>query len=244
MDEFKVTIDQFSGPLDLMLHLIREKKLDLFDLDMNVLTDQYIAYLNSMQEMHLEIAGEYLAELASLIEYKSRKMIPGNEAELEEEEDPKQKLVKRLLEYQQYKEVSRQFEELYEDRQTKISRPVLEEADQWMKENEDGHVTGTPYDLVKAMRKLLYRMQIETPKERSFEVKEISIEDRELEVRAKLDSLPDTFSFERLLEDCTGNPQKAIATFIAVLDLARQHILVFTVDEEETIWFSRGTMQS
>ena len=68
MNEFKVTIDQFSGPLDLMLHLIREKKLDLFDLDMNVLTDQYIAYLNSMQEMHLEVAGEYLAELASLIE--------------------------------------------------------------------------------------------------------------------------------------------------------------------------------
>ena len=177
-----------------MLHLIREKKLDLFDLDVNVLTDQYIAYLNSMQEMHLEVAGEYLAELASLIEYKSRKMIPGNEAELEEEEDPKQKLVKRLLEYQQYKEVSRQFEEMYEDRQTKISRPVLEEADQWMKESDEGHVTGTPYDLVKAMRKLLYRMQIETPKERSFEVKEISIEDRELEVRAKLDSLPDDIS--------------------------------------------------
>lgn len=235
-----MTIDQFSGPLDLMLHLIREKKLDLFDLDMNVLTDQYIAYLNSMQEMHLEIAGEYLAELASLIEYKSRKMIPGNEEELEEEEDPKQKLVKRLLEYQQYKEVSRQFEEMYEDRQTKISRPVLEEADQWMKESEEGHVTGTPYDLVKAMRKLLYRMQIETPKERSFEVKEISIEDRELEVRAKLDHLPDTFAFESLLEDCIGNPQKAIATFIAVLDLARQHILFFTVDEQETIWFSRG----
>lgn len=235
-----MTIDQFSGPLDLMLHLIREKKLYLFDLDMNVLTDQYIAYLNSMQEMHLEIAGEYLAELASLIEYKSRKMIPGNEEELEEEEDPKQKLVKRLLEYQQYKEVSRQFEEMYEDRQTKISRPVLEEADQWMKESEEGHVTGTPYDLVKAMRKLLYRMQIEIPKERSFEVKEISIEDRELEVRAKLDHLPDTFAFESLLEDCIGNPQKAIATFIAVLDLARQHILFFTVDEQETIWFSRG----
>ena len=72
MDEFKVMIDQFEGPLDLMLHLIKEKQLDLENLDMNVLTDQYIAYLNSMTRMHLEIAGEYLSELAQLIEYKSK----------------------------------------------------------------------------------------------------------------------------------------------------------------------------
>ena len=71
MNEFKVTIDTFDGPLDLMLHLIKEKQLDLMNLDMNVLTDQYIAYLNQMENLHLEIASEYLSELATLIEYKS-----------------------------------------------------------------------------------------------------------------------------------------------------------------------------
>ncbi len=70
MNEFKVTIDTFDGPLDLMLHLIKEKQLDLMNLDMNVLTDQYIAYLNQMENLHLEIASEYLSELATLIEYK------------------------------------------------------------------------------------------------------------------------------------------------------------------------------
>ena len=64
MNEFKVTIDTFDGPLDLMLHLIKEKQLDLMNLDMNVLTDQYIAYLNQMENLHLEIASEYLSELA------------------------------------------------------------------------------------------------------------------------------------------------------------------------------------
>ena len=59
MNEFKVTIDTFDGPLDLMLHLIKEKQLDLMNLDMNVLTDQYIAYLNQMENLHLEIASEY-----------------------------------------------------------------------------------------------------------------------------------------------------------------------------------------
>ena len=81
MEEFKVTIDTFDGPLDLMLHLIQEKQLDLLNLDMNVLTDQYIAYLNRMEKVHLEIAGEYLLELATLIEYKSRKMLPGKKDE-------------------------------------------------------------------------------------------------------------------------------------------------------------------
>ena len=73
---FTVTIDQFEGPLDLMLHLIKDNKLDLFELDMDLLTDQYLHYLNAMESMHLEIASEYLAELAGLIEYKSKKLLP------------------------------------------------------------------------------------------------------------------------------------------------------------------------
>lgn len=239
-EDFKVTIDAFSGPLDLMLHLIKEKQLDLFDLDMNVLTDQYISFINNMNEMHLEVAGEYLAEMASLLEYKSRKMIPGTKDELEVEEDAKEKLVKRLLEYQQYKEASQQLEGMLEDRSLSISRPLLKEAELWIKEPDDKSVTGSPYDLLKAMCKLRYRRQIQTPQVRSYTIKEISIEDRQLEVRARLGDLPDTFRFERLLEDCAGNAPKAIATFIAVLDLARQHVLYFTVEEDESIWFTRG----
>ena len=78
MEDFKVSIDKFDGPLDLMLHLIRENKLDLMDLDVSELTAQYIAYLNSMETLHLEIASEYMVELATLIEYKSRKMLPAD----------------------------------------------------------------------------------------------------------------------------------------------------------------------
>ena len=73
---FTIMIDQFEGPLDLMLHLIKDNKMDLFDLDMNILTDQYLQYLNAMESMHLEVASEYLAELAGLLEYKSKKLLP------------------------------------------------------------------------------------------------------------------------------------------------------------------------
>jgi segregation and condensation protein A len=241
MDEFTVTIDAFNGPLDLMLHLIAEKKLDLFDLDLNVLTDQYCAYIQSMQNLHLEIAGEYLAEMAHLIEIKSKRMIPGSKDEEEgEEEDPKERLVRRLLEYQQYKEVSQQLEQLYEDRQLSLDKPMSQEADQYIRESDDMPVKGSAYDLLKAMQRMLYRMQLNTPMERSVSVKEISIEDRELEVTARLTSLPKTFRFENLLDDCKDSLAKAIATFISVLDLSRRHVLYFTVDDDDVIWFTKG----
>ncbi len=243
MKEFKVTIDQFEGPLDLMLHLIKEKELDLFDLDVNILTDQYIAYLNAMSEMHLEVASEYLVELAELIEYKSRKLLPRDNSELEDEyeEDPKDRLVRRLLEYQQFKEISSALSGMYTERQEMLGKPVSNEVDEWVKnEPEDSHYEGNPYDLLKAMRKLLLRMQLQKPIETRYTRREISMEDRELVVRAKLDRLPETFRFENLLDDCEDMPM-FIATFLAVLDLARLHTLVFTVDENDVIWFSRGT---
>ena len=242
-NEFNVTIDQFDGPLDLMLSLIRENKMDLMNLDINLLTDQYIAYLNSMQEMHLEIASEYLVEMATLIEYKSKKMLPGNKDVLEgeDEEDPKERLVRRLLEYQQFKEASMDLMELYENRQLMMGKPLSAEAEEFMKPQEEEHYSGNPYELMKAMRRVMMRMQLTKPIETRYTVKEISMEDREVEVRAKLDRLPPTFRFEALLDDCHDVPM-FIATFLAVLDLARQHKLVFTVEDDDSIWFSRGDM--
>lgn len=244
MDEFKVVTEQFDGPLDLMLHLIREKQLDLMDLDMNVLTDQYIAYLSAMETMHLEIAGEYLAELAGLIEYKSRRLIPGAKEEEAEEDGAytREKLVQRLLEYQQYKEASGELSRMFESRQKLMSRPLSNETEQWMKQEEDFHYSGSPYELMKAMRRCMMRMQLMKPIETRYTAREISMEDRVLEVRAKLAELPDVFSFEQLCDDCTDT-QMFIATFLAVLDLARLHTLVFTIDENDTVWFSRGDMK-
>jgi segregation and condensation protein A len=131
--DFLITLDQFEGPLDLMLHLIKENKLDLFDLDMNVLATQYIDYIHAMQNLHLEVASEYLSELASLIAYKSKKLLPRETVEVEEEyeEDQRDQLVARLLEYQRYKEVSLALKEDYEQRQLHFSRPVSSLVEEW-----------------------------------------------------------------------------------------------------------------
>lgn len=242
MDEFKVTIDKFDGPMDLMLHLIKENQLDLMDLDVNVLTDQYIAYLQGISDLHLEVASEYLVELATLIEYKSKKMLPGAADDLEDEyeEDPKERLVRRLLEYQQFKEASAEMGNLYEERQKLMSRPLSSEIDAFAKEDDDKvSYSGNPYDLMKAMRRCLMRMHLTSPVEKQYTVTEVSIEDRELVVRAKLDKMPEKFRFEALLDDVHDMPM-FIATFLSILDLARMHTLVFTIDDNDVIWFSRG----
>ncbi len=238
---FQVNLQQFEGPLDLMLHLIKEHELNLFDLDISVLADQYLNYLNLMDHLHLETESEYLVELATLIEYKSRKLLPKEEAQLdsEYEEDPKERLVKRLIEYQQFKEVSQALNDLHQERQLHLTRPLSMESEQWSKMETDEKLEGNPYDLVKAMMKCLRRAQLSKPIETRYTKKELSVDDRKLQITARLNHLPKTFSFEHLLEDC-DSLHESIVTFLAVLELAKNHILIFTVDESETIWFERG----
>jgi segregation and condensation protein A len=150
--------------------------------------------------------------------------------------------VQRLLEYQQFKEASAELSHLYESRQKLMGRPLSNETEQWMQQDEDFHYSGSPYELMKAMRRCMMRMQLMKPIETRYTAREISMEDRVLEVRAKLTSLPDVFRFEQLCDDC-HDTQMFIVTFLAVLDLARLHTLVFTIDDNDTIWFSRGDMK-
>lgn len=238
---FEITIDQFEGPLDLMLHLIKENKLDLFDLNMDTLTDQYLAYLNTMEAMHLEVASEFLAELAGLIEYKSKKLLPREKVVIEEEyeEDQRDKLVKRLLEYQRFKEISKTFQKQYEDRQKLMSKPLSTEANKWMKTVVDDEIKGSPYDLVKAMNKVLRRMALAQPFETKMTVKEMSVDERKEQIMKRLQHWTGKMSFEELCSDCV-DLHMVIVSFLAILDLIKIKIITFTLDEEETIWIIKG----
>ena len=239
---FQVNVQQFEGPLDLMLHLIKEHELDLFDLDISVLADQYLNYLNQMDHLHLEVESEYLVELATLIEYKSRKLLPKDDSQLnpDYEEDPKERLVRRLIEYQQFKEVSQALNDLHQERLLHLSRPLSLESEQWVKAESNEKLSGNPYDLVKAMMKCLRRAQLSKPIETRYTKKELSVDDRKLQITARLRNLPKTFTFENLLEDC-ASVHESIVTFLAVLELAKNQILVFSVDDKDTIWFERGS---
>lgn len=236
---FEVEIAKFEGPLDLMLHLIHQQKLDIFDLDMLVLADQYIAYLKSQEDLHLEIESEYLVELASLIEYKSKKLLPSNKDEIDDEyDDSKEKLVARLLEYQKYKEAAKSLNEAYLERSNQYAKPMNYESSQ----NDDlqsQKIEGDPYDLLKAMNRVLRRVQLSKPLDIKYTQKELSPEERILQIKARMIDLPRTFDFSILVEDCK-DLKEYVVTFIAILDMAKNHFISFKVDENENILFSKG----
>lgn len=240
--KFTVTIDQFEGPLDLMLHLIKENKLDLFDLDMNVLTTQYIEFIHQMKDLHLEIASEYLSELASLIEYKSKKLLPREEVQVEEEyeEDQRTKLVARLVEYQKYKEISEKLRIDYENRQKHFTRPVSPLVEQWSIPIESDTLENqSPYELLKAMNRVLQRMILLKPYETKVTIKELSVEERLEQIKERLKDSNNTISFETLCDDCSSM-HMVIVTFLSILDLIHQKWLDFTIDSEDHIYVKRG----
>lgn len=239
--EFLVKTQTYEGPLDLMLHLIAEKQMDILNLDINELTSQYLAYLNQMESLHLEIVSEYLTELATLMEIKSKLLLPKNDFEIEDEyqQDPRERLVARLLEYQQYKDISKNMSDLYYQRSLQFGKPMSDCVDQWLKDNDNEYFSGNAYDLVKAMNKVLRRMALTKPKEVALTHKELSTQDRVLQIQARFSSLPNTFTFNNLCDDC-HNSAEVIVTFLAILDMAKLHQLYFSVDDNDTIWFTKG----
>ena len=237
---FTISIDQFEGPLDLMLHLIKENKLDLFDLDMDILTTQYLNYLKEMEAQHLEVASEYLSELAGLIEYKSKKLLPREKVVIEEtyEKDEKERLMERLLEYQRYKEVKQQLQDMYEQRAMHMSRPQTSEVSKFQIETEEPFQS-SPYELMKAMQKLMHRKALQDPYETKVEVKELSLDERIEQIQERLRGFEGIMSFDELCNDCI-NLHMIIVTFLAILDLIKYRVLSYELDENEEIYIKKG----
>ena len=111
--EYRVTINDFEGPMDLLLHLVKENNIDIVELNVESITEQYLNYIKEAEELNLDIASEYLTLAAELIEIKSISLLPKKVVlEDEYEEDPREKLIQRLIEYQKYKEVTETFKVL------------------------------------------------------------------------------------------------------------------------------------
>lgn len=233
MSEFLVTIDQFEGPLDLMLHLIKDKKLDLFNLDVSILTDQYIAYIHQNEDLHLEIAGEYLAELAGLLEIKSKSLLPKRPTEtVEEDEDPKEKLIRRLIEYQKFKDIAQVFDELQKQRNMEFAKPVSLPTSEQNPDNDPSLLDGNPYDLMKAMNRVLRHMSLMTPKAATIRTKEYLITDIYDELKVRFGTRKDKMTLTEMIEG-SEDIVKAVSVFIAVLDLIHSGTMIYTLENEE-----------
>ena len=150
----QIRLENFSGPLDLLLHLIKSHEMDIYDIRIVEITEQYLTIIEEMQQLDLDIAGEFLLMAANLIHIKSRMLLPVGDDLVEEEEDPRAELVKRLLEYQRYKDIAELLQEL-----PQLERDVFpgqfQLSDCSIEGQEDDEVVIGIYQLANAFHRLL-----------------------------------------------------------------------------------------
>ena len=212
-------INEFEGPLDLLLHLIKENKMDIMNIEIEKITEQYISYLNEQKKMNLEIASEYLVMASELIELKSKLLLPNPKVETEEGEeiDPREDLANRLLEYQAYKEITKvlkEKEELRKEIYTKSPENVRNYVDETSKLSTEV----TLDDLVEAFKKYLERKKESKPLKTKVTTNEISVSSRRLEIKSILRKRPKVSFFE-LFPVLTK--EYVVATFLAILEMAK-----------------------
>ena len=221
------TIDKFEGPLDLLLHLIKQVKQDdinIFDINIAELTEKYLEYIESMKSLNLNVDSEYIVMAATLMEIKSRELLPHDEEE--DEEDPKEELINRLQEYQKYKEIRGTFKEYALERKEMFSKvpSMLDEFhDDSVKINDDV----TLEDLINAFLKFQEKKELDKPLNTVITSKEYSIDEIGHKIISKL-KVKKNFKFEDLFEE--RNRSYVVATFLTILDLTRKGKLLLKQD--------------
>ncbi|MGL4523231.1 MAG: segregation/condensation protein A [Bacilli bacterium] len=234
---YEVQLEAFQGPLDLLLHLIHKLEVDIFDIPVAEITEQYLAYINAMKVLELDVASEYLVMAATLLELKSKMILPREKVQLSddypvnegEENDPRAELVRQLLEYKRYKEATVHMRELEEERQLLFSK-VPEE---W---KPDGDVVTKQlsfnfsiYDLLFSYQKMVHRRRLEQPIMRTVEREERTIEDEIARVDALL--LRGARTLYDLIEDPYDREQ-IVMTFLAILHMLKE--CTINVEQEQT----------
>ena len=223
------TIDEFNGPLDLLLHLVKESKMDILNIEIEEITNQYLAYLDKMEEMNLEVTSEYLVMASELMYIKSKMLLPKREEEEpdEEEIDPREELVNRLLEYEAYKEITKTLKEKEEIRSeiyTKAPGDIKEYMDQEVKLSSELSVD----DLVDAFKKFLQRKSEEKPIHTKVTEKEITVSERKTRIKNILHTKK-RVSFFELFEDYSK--EYIVATFLAILEMAKEKELIISQEK-------------
>ncbi|AOX43725.1 segregation and condensation protein A [Spiroplasma sp. NBRC 100390] len=221
---YEVKLDNFSGPLDLLLHLVKEKEMDLFNIKLTEITDQFLDYIRKMEQLNIEIASEYLTMASYLVETKTKLVLPKEEVEIDDnyEKDSRNELINRLLEYKKIKEVSQYFKDQHQEGIQYLSKPRTIIKGHSMKEEDLPLSPKINIDkLTNSFLKMLERINATKPLESNVVITEVSPE----EMADRIMFFLSNEDKEWLLEDLLGNfeisLQVFVACFIALLDLAR-----------------------
>jgi len=216
---YEIKINDFEGPLDLLLHLVKRLDIDIYNINLVEITDQYLDYINQMEELNLDIASEYLVVAAELIELKSKSLLPKVEVEEDNYEEEPENIIDRLIEYKKYKEITESFRNLEEKRKeifTKFPSNYNEYLDGSVIKNSDLSIT----DLLSIMNKFLERKELEKSLNTTVTNKEYSLRERiknikEILKQKKQISLTDLFEIR--------TRSYVVITFLSILEMAKNN---------------------
>lgn len=226
---FALQLPQFEGPLDLLLSLIQEHKLDIFDIPVSFITDKYLEYMDAARALNIDLAAEYLLMAATLAHIKSRMLLPREQAAeapdgAEPGPDPREELVRRLLEYQKYKDAAHMFGQLPTlgrdvfVRQAREELPLAADEAAYLRSPEL-----SVYRLIELMAKVLQAKKLEIPHE--VFVERLSIGDR-ISVIADRLKLDERITFTSLFDDLLPTDRhRLVPTFLAVLEMAKLKLI-------------------
>jgi segregation and condensation protein A len=237
-DIINIKIPVFEGPFDLLLHLIRENKIDIYDIPIALITGQYLRYIEMMKELNLEIAGEFLVMAATLIHIKSRMLLPPDEeAPSEEQEDPRRDLVERLLEYQKFKEAAGDLRQKENEWMKVFHREPLAEGEE---EGELYLFDLSLFDLLDAFKKILDKAP---PEVISITKETLTVKDSMSRIMEIIEGL-EAVRFEYLFKEGITRIQ-LIVTFVALLELIRLGLArAYQEKEFGNIWVINPSRQS
>jgi segregation and condensation protein A len=228
-------LEGFEGPLDLLLHLIQKNELDIFNIPISLITGQYLEYLQLMKVLNLDIAGEYLLMASTLLHVKSKMLLPKSSEgeEEEEEEDPRAELVRRLLEYQKYKDAALEIEKRpLLDRDVFIRLTPAEPEE----EPEEERIEVNLFELLEAFRQVLERVKPESVHEVILE--HMSVEAKIEEILALLEKENRSMAFHRFFPE-QASRRVVVITLLAILELVKmKRIRIFQLAAFGTIRIS------
>lgn len=227
--DYSVKIDEFEGPLDLLLHLIKQSNINIQDIDISVITAQYLEYINKMDELNINVAASYLVMAAELMEIKSKSLLPRTEEDSNEESDEevsKENLINKLLEYQKYKDMTSTFKILEEERQ-KIYIKAPEKISNYIDNTITNEGDTTVADLVNAFKNFLEKLDREKPITTKITNKEYSVKERKQNLRKLLKSHPKV-KFTELFEE-TSTPY-IVVTFLSILEMTKEKEIILRQD--------------
>ncbi len=223
--QYKVTIDNFDGPLDLLLHLIKEQDIDIYDIKIEEITKQYLDYIKKMKDLNLSVASEYLVMASELIEMKSKMLLPKKEKQEEDEyeEDPREVLIKRLLAYKKYKEVTSEFKNLELTRKSVFTKEP-DNLSRYAKEEDINEDLGVD-DLINAFNILMKKKELDKPLATKITKKELSVSEKVKKIKDIL-KVKKKMNFEEVFE--VQSKEEVIISFLSILEMVKKKEILLT----------------